>query len=167
MSRGTLCELATSTWSPRWFDASGVIVLTELLRGADQTWQAVEVHGFPVTMSDSDSCEQSKMSDKRTAADAASAAAWKRFVAEQRQLLSTVGFPLYLLEAKSRFDHWLMHGVHPQDASQFCSDELTAATRVALAQVVEAYLAAGFRDPGISIFRNGELGQVCRKELCK
>lgn len=96
------------------------------------------------------------MSYKRASADAAEAARWKRFVAEHDRIMSSVGFPLALTESKGRFDHWLMHGTHPQDPSQFCVDDLTPTARAALMKLLLAYLDAGFKDPGIGILRNAE-----------
>ena len=110
----------------------------------------------------------SEMSYKRTSADAAEAGKWKRFVAEHTQIMSSVGLPLYLTEAKGRFDHWLMHGTHPQDPSLFCSDDLTPSARTSLLRLVEAYLAAGFKDPGVGILRNEEWDALERaKSSCE
>lgn len=102
------------------------------------------------------------MSYKRTSVNVAETTKWKRFLVEHGQLVSSIGFPLYLTEDKRRFDHWLMHGTHPQEPSQFCSDDLTPSARVALMRVLEAYFAAGFKDPGIGILRNDEWTTLAR-----
>lgn len=67
-----------------------------------------------------------------------------------------MGFPAWLVEEKQRFDHWLMHGVHPDDHSRFSSDDLSDGARMQLLALLEAYFRAGFVDPGLGILRDGE-----------
>jgi hypothetical protein len=77
-------------------------------------------------------------------------------VLANRALFESSRLPVFLLEKKENFDHWLMHGAHPDDAAGFSADDLDAASRSTLLKVVEAYIEAGFKDPGIGFVRHEE-----------
>lgn len=85
---------------------------------------------------------------------------WRHFVLENTALFQSIGFPLFLQDRRERFDQWLMHGYHPEDHSTFSSRDLDQGARLALLKLIELYLDAGFRDPGIMILSNDELARM-------
>lgn len=82
---------------------------------------------------------------------------WRSFVLSKADLFRAVGVPLYLQDDEDRFDHWLMHGHHPDDHSNFSSRSLDQEARAALVKLVDAYFEAGFEDPGIVVLTDSEL----------
>ncbi|MCA9536161.1 MAG: hypothetical protein KC593_20890 [Myxococcales bacterium] len=100
------------------------------------------------------------MSEKSVRGDRDVLRRWRKFVLENAELLQEVGFPLYLQEKKERFDHWLMHGCHPDDYTGFSLAGIDPAGRRCLSELVKMYFHAGFKDPGIVVLTEDELSAL-------
>lgn len=96
------------------------------------------------------------MRKKKSRESLAAARKWRRFVDENATLLSKLSLPLFLTEQNERFEYWLMNGTHPDDITVFKADNIPAESRPLLLQLVQAYLEAGFPDPGIVVLRDDE-----------
>jgi hypothetical protein len=94
------------------------------------------------------------MSYRRSKEASVEARAWKRFVQSNREQLERTGLPCSFYESHDMWDDFLMHGYidHHDDASGFTVHRMSEESRVVLSEVVVAYLAAGFGDPGLTLF---------------
>lgn len=80
---------------------------------------------------------------------------WKRFIAEERELLLRIGMPDLWTESLEKFQDFLMHGYldHHSDNSQMTVDDLNEAQYQCLCRFVSHYFSAGFDDPGLTALR--------------
>jgi hypothetical protein len=88
------------------------------------------------------------MSFRRPKGQALRSERWARFSRQRIAQFHAAGLPTRAHEAEATFQYFLMHGCH----EGFSVDELDATQKKALRELVVAYLAAGFGDPGLGLF---------------
>lgn len=105
------------------------------------------------------------MSFRRPKASAQRSVAWSAFRQRSARLFEDAGLPTHVGETEGHFQDFLMHGCldHHETPYAFTVNELDAAQRRALRELVVSYLAAGFGDPGLGLFGSQE-HDVVREE---
>jgi len=97
---------------------------------------------------------------RRSRKDSIAQRQWLRFVEAHEVSFAKVRFSRDIYITKSAFDHWLMHGYHPDDRSRFTIEQMDTQSRAELLKLLHSYASWGFSDPGIAFLTSEERRRV-------
>lgn len=107
------------------------------------------------------------MSFRRTKQAANDHRAWRQFVDANGELIRSIGMPEAVTETQEHWWHFLNHGYHPDDLSQFHSWRLNHEQSTALVELLARYCEfAGERvKTGWSVFPNQQYLELLLRRL--